>query len=108
MKKHTVGFTLLTLICVPFLVVTTSVVNAEDTQSTSESSTEISSVEESVSRETSEIEIPKKTNKEIVDKLLKKPKKQSAKDYLLSFNKHKEKNGMNIINKVLDNKKGTD
>ncbi|MFI3622777.1 LPXTG cell wall anchor domain-containing protein [Vagococcus fluvialis] len=64
MKKHTVGFTLLTLICVPFLVVTTSVVNAEDTQSTSESSTEISSVEESVSRETSEIEIPKKTNKE--------------------------------------------
>ena len=64
MKKHTVGFTLLTLICVLFLVVTTSVVNAEDAQSTSESSTEISSVEESVSRETSEIEIPKKTNKE--------------------------------------------
>lgn len=61
MKKHTVGFTLLTLICVPFLVATTSVVNAEDTQSTSESSTEISSVEESASRETSEIEIPKET-----------------------------------------------
>lgn len=49
-----------------------------------------------------------KTNKKIIDKLFKKPKKQSAKDYLLSFNKHKEKNGMNIINKVLDSKKGTE
>ncbi|UDM70219.1 LPXTG cell wall anchor domain-containing protein [Vagococcus fluvialis] len=67
MKKHTVGFTLLTLICVPFLVATTSVVNAEDTQSTSESSTEISSVEDSASKETSEIEVPKKTNKETTE-----------------------------------------
>lgn len=61
MKKYTTGATLLTLICVPFLVATTSVVNAENTQSTSESATEISSIEEVATKEkTTEVELPKK------------------------------------------------